>query len=229
MDAGAAGGTVNGPSATNGVGWTAINWVKMTNAASGTGQFFFGRYNNGASQFQWFNYNVTSQIFTTIYGTCAGANATTISGPASANGTWYMVGFDTLGNGTNIDGDLCVNGVSGGTFTNKAVCANSGISTNISVADPLSNEYPLAGTIDEVATFPSRLACTTTQLALYNCGFNGTSCAGGAYNSNGLYMTGKLEDFGPQMPYPLTGGYKKIKAYADNPNSGPILPSIFHP
>lgn len=218
-----------GPSTSNGVGWTFLTWIHTT-GGFGTAKTFGNRYSAGGC-YQWIFNTQTSpagQLTLTYYNnTCAGLSANTLTGANLANDTTYLVGFSSLGNGTNIDTELCLNGASQATQSNKPIFANASTTTATSWGRDGDATYQSnLAFIDEGATFPSKLACATTQASIYNCGHVG-ACAGGAY-TDGLYMSGKLE-FGPKIPKPLDEGLKKLKAYWERPVHGVIVPSIFHP
>ncbi len=177
LSAGAAGGTVNGPDATNGVGWTANCWVNFSSTAGN--QAVCGRV--FAGQFQWFFLNINPGLYWQQYGvggggSCNGAGTNTaVSGLTPSTGTWYMLTFSSLGNGTNIDGVFYINGASQATVTNKSIATNAACSQNVFVGTDGGGLYPPSATIDEVSIIPSQLSAAQV-LAMYNCGVGGTGC-----------------------------------------------------
>jgi hypothetical protein len=168
-------GSVEGPSSTSGVGWTALGWFNFASVAGS--QAPFSRYGSGC--YQWVVIMTGGKIDVTIYNNCAGTVGNSIIGPPANPNTWYLIGLSTTGQGNgNINAELCVNGVSAGTLTNVPVTPNSLDSSSTRIGDDGNNSYPANGTADEFATFPSQLGCATDQLAFYNCGIGNGSCPG---------------------------------------------------
>jgi hypothetical protein len=174
-------GSQEGPSSTNGVGWTALGWFNFA-SVSGS-QAVFSRYSAGC--YQWIVVMTGGKIDATLHTDCAGTTGNNIIGPTVNAGTWYLVGLSTMGRGSgNINAELCVNGVSAGTLTNVAITPNGSDTTNTTVADDGNNSFPANGIADEFATLPSQLGCTTDQLALYKCGTGTGSCPGAQASLN---------------------------------------------
>jgi hypothetical protein len=168
-------GSAEGPSSTNGVGWTALGWFNFASTADG--QAPFSRY--GSACYQWIVWTTGGKIEARVYNNCTGDVTNKITGPTVNPNTWYLIGFGTTGQGNgNINAEFCVNGVSAGTLANVPVAPNSSATTATSVGGDVDGHYRANGTADEFATLPSQLGCATDQLALYSCGIGAGSCPG---------------------------------------------------
>ena len=168
-------GSVEGPSSTNGVGWTALGWFNFASVAGE--QAPFSRYSSGC--YQWIVWMTGGKLEARLYNTCTGTQSSRIPGPVVNPNTWYLIGLGTTGQGNgNVNAELCVNGVSAGTLTNVPVAPNSLATTSTSVGGDADSTYPANGAADEFATLPSQLGCATNQLSLYNCGIGNGSCPG---------------------------------------------------
>jgi len=177
MNLAVGGSSIAGPSATNGVGWSAEVWgkfVDFTDRGGGGGQSPLSRY--GPSTFQWafFVNPPDSKITAVIYANCNGTSGHTIAGSALSTATWYAFLLTTLGNGTNVATHLYLNGVDQGTFT-QGTCANGSTTSDITAGSSADGGLRMRGTIDEVAIYTSEIS-SARALTHYNCGFAGTGC-----------------------------------------------------